>query len=63
MITYNNYYGITKENDPERYEAIQKLHFDSMYSYICSLGGAKEYLISAGLTEEEITKLLNRLKN
>lgn len=61
MITYKNYYGITKENDPERYNAILGLHFDSMYSYIKSLGGAKEYLKSAGMTDDEITKLLYRL--
>lgn len=61
MITYKNYYGITAENNPDRYNAILNLHFNSMYSYIQSLGGAKEYLKSCGMTDEEIVKLMYRL--
>ena len=61
MITYKNYYGITAENEPDRYNAILELHFNSMYSYIQSLGGAKEYLKSGGMTDSEIVKLMYRL--
>lgn len=61
MITYQNYYGITAENNPDRYNAILELHFNSMYSYIQSLGGAKEYLKSGGMTDSEIVKLMYRL--
>lgn len=61
MITYKNYYGITEDNNPDKYNAIVNLHFNSMYSYIRSVGGAKEYLKSGGMTDAEIVKLMYRL--
>lgn len=61
MTTYKNYYGITEKNNRDRYNAIVNLNFDSMYSYIRSLGGAKGYLKSGGMTDAEIVKLMYRL--
>ncbi|MCR5056188.1 MAG: tyrosine-protein phosphatase [Clostridia bacterium] len=65
MITYYNYYGITKESDPDMYNAILR----DVYSFFyCMCGvdkdadigsldlkqGAKNYLKRGDLTDEEI---------
>ena len=65
MITYYNYYRVTKEKEPDRYEAILGNVYDFMY---CMSGaekgtpadtldlksGARSYLAKGGLTEEQI---------
>ncbi len=36
METYKNYYGITKEDMPERYSAVVELYFDAFCEYLLS---------------------------
>ncbi len=69
MMTYQNYYKITKETTPEKYNAIVSLYFDSFID--CILGtdtdksnpdykkGAKDYLLSAGMTSNDIDEFIN----
>ena len=75
MITYDNYYDITKENDPDRYEIIKGENIDLMLHYLIgdeeenqSLSEisdystyARDYLKSIGLSEKSITKLVQNL--
>ncbi len=68
MITYTNYYGITKEGDPKKYEAIEDI-MKSFLTYICSAdedadistldlrAWAENYLKKGGLSEDEITAI------
>ena len=70
MITYDNYYGISKEATPERYDAVVSLYFDAFMEYLSGeenteklqdlsyVNGAKQYLIDGGMTETEIDELL-----
>ena len=68
MITYYNYYRITKEEKPDKYEAILGNVYDFLYclcdaekgSDIESLDlkkGAEDYLRRGGLSEEQIQKI------
>ena len=73
MISYDNYYGINKEKDRARYDAVVDAKFNDIA--LCIGGqpidgkldgldykaGAKKYLLDAGMTEEEITQLENKL--
>lgn len=34
MVTYENYYSITKENDKDKYETIKEKNIDLMLHYI-----------------------------
>lgn len=69
MLTYHNYYGIDKESDPETYELIEEIYFDS---FMMLLHGNKDhktlkknnykkdiekYLLSGGMTKKQIKKL------
>ena len=68
MITYYNYYGITKEDSPERYEAVQVNVNDFMY-FLCDAesgtpfekmdlkAGAEAYLGRGGLTGDQIAQI------
>ena len=73
MLTYKNYYKITKEYTPEKYDAIVDLYFDS---FMEELSGsidknvlknsdytifAKKYLKEGGMSEEEINKFITLL--
>ncbi|MCQ2420557.1 MAG: tyrosine-protein phosphatase, partial [Clostridia bacterium] len=69
MITYRNYYSVTKEETPEKYKAISDLYFDSFV--VCLHGtenmdelihadyvqDAKDYLIAGGMTADEAEQL------
>ncbi|MCF0138407.1 MAG: tyrosine-protein phosphatase [Oscillospiraceae bacterium] len=69
MKTYDNYYGITRESDPDKYDAIAFLYFDAFAA--CLHGtedkdelvsadytqDAEAYLLGAGMTADEITAL------
>ena len=68
MITYANYYGITKQSDPDRYEVIVKNVLDPMIG--CVIGDentdpaaadlsacAERYLEDAGMSRETIAAL------
>ncbi len=73
--TYENYYGITKENDPNKYYAIVNLYFDVFVSYLHGTDDIKEltcadytqdainYLCEGGMTIDEISKLRNMITN
>ena len=67
MLTYQNYYGITLENDPDKYEAIVSLYFDSFVEYLTGKDLDKElnyheyandYLLTCGLSQDEIEDLI-----
>ena len=68
MVTYANYYGITKEKTPEKYDAVLTFVDDflcfvtdpnkQMVTAALSLEeGARDYLRYGGLTEEEIEQV------
>ena len=69
MATYDNYYGITQDSHPEKYEAIRHLKFMDIISQLTTLpddadfGGtvlkdsAEQYLRDSGMTEDEIQTL------
>ena len=71
FITYKNYYGIEKDTD--KYNAIKELHIDEMIRYVFSfednvklLGAAyhtkaNNYLLSIGLTQEQIDAVQEKL--
>lgn len=57
MKTYENYYGITKEDTPLKYQAVVSLYFDAFVSY---LHGAENHdvLILADYTQNAVDYLL-----
>ena len=69
MATYDNYYGITQDSHPEKYEAIRHLKFMDIINQLTTLpddadfGGtvlkdsAEQYLRDSGMTEDEIQTL------
>ena len=75
MITYGNYYNITKETDIERYETIKEKNIDLMLHYIIDdeknekdlskiddyATLAKKYLLSINMTESIIDNLIQKL--
>lgn len=75
MLTYKNYYDITKDSDIERYETIKEKNIDLMLHYIIGdenktkdltkinnySSYAKEYLLMVGMSEDNINKLINKL--
>ncbi len=73
METYDNYYGITRESDSSRYEAISSLYFDGMLSFLAGADGgadltslsytqyARDYLSHGGMTDEQIDALVAKL--
>ena len=75
MESYENYYGITKENDPQRYSVIVKNNIDEMLKLITLekdvnkltpsvlQKGARNYLLKGGMTNDEIDKLISTLSN
>lgn len=68
METYKNYYGVTEESDPDKYEAILE-NVNSFLYCICGAeegtpidtldlkAGAESYLHKGGLTDDQITKI------
>lgn len=72
MITYQNYYNITKETDPDCYDAVTEiacsfLEFLTGTEDVMSLTaddlvkGAEEYLRNGGLNDEQIAKIRDAL--
>ena len=76
MVTYENYYNITKSNDKTRYETIKERNIDTMLYYVTGNDGpdkenlagiadlderVKSYLISIGMSEASINQLINNL--
>ena len=64
MITFENYYGITKENNFEKYNAVLG-NIEGFMDYIQGettlQEGAEEYLAKGGLREEEIEAVYQML--
>lgn len=73
MKTYDNYYGINPQSDPEKYDAISGLNFDGMLQYLANADDgadlaaidytepARNYLRKGGMTDEQIDALVKRL--
>ncbi|MBR6288008.1 MAG: tyrosine-protein phosphatase [Acholeplasmatales bacterium] len=72
MLTYKNYYKITKESDELRYRIIKERNVDAMLKFLIGdenkeLNGLdfvpyiKTYLINGGMTEAEVNELINKL--
>lgn len=74
MLSYKNYYGITKENDPQRYNIIVENNINEMLKAITGIHnvkdltreaiqeGARAYLINGGMTPSEIDELVTLLQ-
>lgn len=75
MKSYENYYGITKENSPERYDIIVRNNIDAMLRIIAGVdnnadlkkadlaAGAENYLISNGMPAELVQGVKYFLSN
>ncbi|HAE16763.1 MAG TPA: hypothetical protein DCG51_09460 [Erysipelotrichaceae bacterium] len=72
MVTYDNYYGITADSEPDKYQTILEKNLDAMIRSIVGDESiditntdlsvyAKNYLLKAGMSEEDITAFLNRI--
>lgn len=76
MTTYANYYGITKESDPDKYNAISDLNLDGMLGFLAGVDEnangvdlrsidyyepARRYLAGGGMTDAQIDALIARL--
>ncbi|MBQ4011916.1 MAG: tyrosine-protein phosphatase [Erysipelotrichales bacterium] len=72
MVTYDNYYKITKEKDPAKYDVILDKNLNAMLKEVIGdksadltkadlAAAAKAYLLKAGMTEEQISALLERV--
>lgn len=75
MITYDNYYEITKEKDPERYSTIKEKNIDLMLHYVIGdeeekqnlskitdySTRVKNYLVSIGMDADIIEQLIRNL--
>ena len=73
MISFDNYYGIDEQSDPEAYDIILNNNFVPMIRYIAGLdknddilaadyeSGAEAYLINCGMTGEEVSTLKEKL--
>ena len=70
LMTYENYFGVTKQETPEKYEAIADLYFVPFLDFLHGTDDvnvlktadftedAKKYLMSGGMSEEEIRSLI-----
>ena len=73
MKTYENYYGLSKEDDPARYNKVAEIKFYDIIATIVgtddessvtpesALAGAKDYLIFGGMTDSEINALIEKI--
>ena len=73
MLTYENYYGITKETEPTKYETIKKRNIDAMLLYVTGLENVEDlktanlnekigkYLESIGMERNDIDALTYQL--
>ncbi len=74
MRSYENYYGITKENNEQKYSIIVNNNINEMLKVIAGVNsvegltvetlekGARNYLLSGGMTDAEIDALITALK-
>ena len=77
MITYDNYYDISRASDPERYATIKEKNIDLMLHYVIGDESGerdlttinnysdytKNYLLSIGMGEDAIMQLIQNLSN
>ena len=72
MLTYQNYYKITKETEPEKYDIILSRNLDAMIRavvgdesvdiYTADLSGyARDYLVASGMSPEDVEALRDAL--
>ena len=73
MTTYQNYFGITQKDEEEKYNAIANLYFVTFVEYLSGKEVneetkqedfseyAKAYLLSSGMSEDEINQLVSFL--
>ena len=73
MLTYKNYYGITKETEPAKYETIKTRNIDAMLKYVTGIENVEElktanlnekigkYLESIGMEKNDIDALTYQL--
>ena len=72
MITYRNYYSITRDANPERYDAVKDLVYDFIEYLTGSenvdelsaenlVNAAKWYLSISGLDDEQIEEIVDKL--
>lgn len=73
MLTYDNYYNITKESEPTKYETIKKRNIDAMLLYVTGLENVEDlktanlnekigkYLESIGMERNDIDALTYQL--
>ena len=66
MKSFENYHGLTKESNPQKYAIVVKNNIDEMPRYIAGVdasadlakadlaAGARKYLASNGMTETQI---------
>lgn len=73
MLSFYNYYGIDKETEPERYEAVLNNNILAILYHVMDVNtyeelaqvdlasAATKYLLNAGMTENDILTLKNNL--
>ena len=73
MLSFYNYYGITKETEPERYEAVLNTNLYAMLYHVTGVNSYEEltqvdlesavtkYLLGAGMSEDDILTLKTKL--
>ena len=72
METYDNYYKITLEKDPAKYQVIKEKNADAMLKFICGSAdidldtadlsaAARNYLLKAGMSDAQIDAFLDRI--
>ena len=73
MLSFYNYYGIDKENEPKRYETVFNNNLLAMLCHVMDVetyeelkkvdleSAATKYLLGAGMTESDILALKNKL--
>lgn len=69
MITYDNYYGITAQNDQAKYDLIKEKNIDKMLEYVAGANyrtadlqkAVEGYLLENGMSETSLRKLQSNL--
>ena len=73
MISFYNYYGIDKEREPQRYQAVLDTNLMEMLCHVTGAGSVEKleqmnletavtaYLLNAGMSQEDILTLKEKL--
>ena len=73
MLSFYNYYGITQETEPERYEVVLNTNLYAMLYHVTGTNSYEEltqvdlesavtkYLLDAGMSEDDILTLKTKL--